>query len=170
MYTIVEAARVLSVDAGQLARWVALGRIPDAVMVDADNGPVWRIPRETVDRVAHQLSRSQAATPIATKAVPTAPPQPAPVKRAQPMVTWDRVETIVARERAHWQRLAELQADTISGLRTEIEQTKTDLRHLRERLAEFEEGRELDGFLGRATLPMMRQALTPLSFPELEMA
>ena len=172
MYSIAEAARVLNIAAPQLARWVARGRIPAAVLVDGPTGKVWRLPKETVDAVARQLHRSQRATPIVNKSVPSpepAPQQQAAIKRHDPQIRWQQVEKIVAREREHWQRLSELQADTIAGLRNQLEDLQGELQHLRERLAETEEGKVDDGLLGRSTLPMGRGELVEMAFPQLEM-
>lgn len=171
MYTISEAAEVLRIAPAQLARWVGRGRIPTAVLVDGPSGKVWRLPRETVDTVAKQLRRAEQATPIASKAVPTTESKPAktPEKRHNPPVRWAQVEKIVQRERAHWQRLSELQADTISSLRHQLEDAQNELEHLRERIAENEEGKLEDEILGRNTLPLGRTELVEMSFPQLEM-
>jgi len=170
MYTIVEAAKVLSVEVGQFARWVALGRIPDAVQVQTPTGPVWRVPRATIDAVARQIARSRRPTPGGTAAARAEPAkQPREARRIEPAVPWAQVERLVARERTHWQRLSELQSDTIAGLRQELEDAHRDLRHLRERLADHEQGRDADAFIGRTTLPLQREALTPIAFPELDM-
>lgn len=202
MYSIAEAAEVLGLQKPQLARWVARGRIPSAVRVEGPRGAVWRLPIETVNAVARQMHRSEQATPsepmtnLAREAAPVRtaadvpPPIPAeipaeipavpkaplpPVAKHDPQIRWSRVEAIIARERDHWQRLSEMQADTIASLRNELETVHDELGHLRERFADFDEGAAENALLGRNTLPMQRATpdemgdLVQLAFPRLEM-
>lgn len=172
MYSIAEAATVLKVPSGQLARWVARGRIPSAVMEEGPDGKVWRLPRETVDAVGRQVHRAEQLTPVlAQQAVPESTGRPTSARASSPAMTqvkWREVEQIVARERAHWQRLSELHKDTISSLRNQLEEAQQELRLLRDQWAALGDAPPNDGVAGRSTLPMGRKGLLEMSFPQLK--
>ncbi len=153
MYSLRQTADLLDIHPRTLRRWIADGSVREAVQVVTKHGPAWRIPEEALAHLKHRANYAAGPEP---PPIPEGPEQaevgepPTQAQLADPMLPWSQVQRMLETERSHWQRLSDLQAETMAGMRHALNAQIREVERLRRRL----EGTDTHAARVRMTQPV----------------
>jgi DNA-binding transcriptional MerR regulator len=137
MYSLRQTADLLDIHPRTLRRWIATGSVREAVQVVTKHGPAWRIPEEALAHLKHRANYAAGPEPPpipehATEAEGVPLPEAAQI--ADPVLPWSQVQRMLETERSHWQRLSDLQAETMAGMRHALNAQIREVERLRRQL------------------------------------
>ena len=137
MYSLRQTADLLDIHPRTLRRWIATGSVREAVQVITKHGPAWRIPEEALAHLKHRANYAAGPEPAP---IPEHPAEVEleqvyePAAVADPSLPWSQVQRMLETERSHWQRLSDLQAETMAGMRHALNAQIREVERLRRQI------------------------------------